>query len=150
MAGINVRHIPYKGGVAAATDLMANRVEMSFFTVSAALPFISNGRLKALALASARRSPLVPDLPTVSEAGLPGFEATTWFGVMVPRGTPPVVVDKLHSAFVAALNSPGVRERLSNQGFDVVGSSPTEFSKYVRSEIAKWAKVVKASGAAVD
>jgi tripartite-type tricarboxylate transporter receptor subunit TctC len=150
MAGISVRHIPYKGAVPAATDLLAGRVEMCFFTVSAALPFTSNGRLKALALASARRSPLVPDLPTVSEAGLPGFEATTWFGVMAPRGTPPAVVDKLHGAFIAALNAPGVRERLSNQGFDVVGSSPAEFSKYVKSEIAKWAKVVKASGAAVD
>jgi tripartite-type tricarboxylate transporter receptor subunit TctC len=150
MAGISVRHIPYKGAVPAATDLLAGRVEMCFFTVSAALPFTSNGRLKALALASARRSPLVPDLPTVSEAGLPGFEATTWFGVMVPRGTPPAVVDKLHGAFITALNAPGVRERLSNQGFDVVGSSPAEFSKYVKSEIAKWAKVVKASGAAVD
>ena len=150
MAGVEIRHIPYKGAVPAATDLIAGRVEASFFTVSAALPYTANGRVKALGLASARRSQLVPDLPTVGEAGVPGFEASTWFGVMVPRGTPQSVVDKLHATFTAALNAPGVRERLSNQGFDVVGSSPAEFSSYVRNEIPKWAKVVKASGAAVD
>ena len=150
MAGAEIRHIPYKGAVPAATDLLAGRVDTSFFTVSAVLPYTSGGRLKALGLASARRSPLVPDLPTVGEAGLPGFEATTWFGVMVPRGTPAPVVGRLHTTFVAALNTPGVRERLSNQGFDVVGSSPAEFAGYVKSEIPKWAKVVKASGATAD
>jgi tripartite-type tricarboxylate transporter receptor subunit TctC len=150
MAGIEIRHVPYKGAAPAATDLIAGQVQASFFTVSAALPYTTSGRLKALAIASSRRTPLAPDLPTVGEAGLPGFEATTWFGVMVPRGTPAPVVGKLHSVFVAALNAPGVRERISNQGFEIVGSSPAEFSSYVRNEVPKWAKVVKFSGASVD
>jgi tripartite-type tricarboxylate transporter receptor subunit TctC len=149
-AGIEIRHIPYKGAVPAATDIIAGQVQMMFFTVSAALPYIASGRLKGLAIASSRRSQLAPDMPTVGEAGLPGFEATTWFGVMVPRETPASVVARLHSAFVAALNAPEVRERLVRQGFDIVGSSPAEFGSYVKAEIPKWAKVVKSSGASVD
>jgi tripartite-type tricarboxylate transporter receptor subunit TctC len=149
-AGIEIRHIPYKGAVPAATDIIAGQVQMMFFTVSAALPYIASGRLKGLAIASSRRSQLAPDMPTVGEAGLPGFEATTWFGVMVPRDTPASVVARLHSAFVAALNAPEVRERLVRQGFDIVGSSPAEFGSYVKAEIPKWAKVVKSSGASVD
>lgn len=150
MAGVEIRHIPYKGAAPAATDIIAGRVQMMFFTVSAALPHVTSGRLKALAIASARRSQLVPDIPTVSEAGLPGFEATTWFGVMVPSGTPAPVVGKLHSAFVSALNSMEVRERLSAQGFEIVGSTPDEFDAYVRREIPKWAKVVRTSGAVAE
>jgi len=150
MSGAQIRHIPYKGAVPAATDLLAGRVDMSFFTFSGALPYTSSGRLRALGLASAYRSPLAPNLPTIGETGLPGFEATTWFGIMVPHRTPASVVSKLHTAFASALNAPGVRERLTNQGFEVVGSSQAEFAAYVKSEIPKWAKVVKASGATVE
>lgn len=150
MARVEIRHIPYKGAAPAATDIIAGRVEMMFFTVSAALPHVASGRLKALAIASVRRSQLAPDIPTVAEAGLPGFEATTWFGVMVPSGTSAPVVSKLHSAFVSALNTKEVRERLSAQGFDIVGSTPDEFDDYIRKEIPKWAKVVKASGAGAE
>jgi tripartite-type tricarboxylate transporter receptor subunit TctC len=150
MAGVDIRHIPYKGAVSGATDLMAGSVQMMFFTVSAALPLMSNGRLKCLAIASARRSPLAPDLPTVTESGLPGFEATTWFGVMAPRGTRQAIVIKLHDAFTATLKAPDIRERVLKQGFDIVASSPEEFGAYVKAEIPKWAKVVKASGASVD
>ena len=150
MSGVDIRHIPYKGAVPGATDLMAGNVQMMFFTVSAALPLMSTGKLKCLAIASARRSPLASDIPTVTESGLPGFEATTWFGVMVPRGTLAPVVTKLHDAFTGALKAPEVRERVLRQGFDIVGSDPAAFSSYVKAEIPKWAKVVKASGASVD
>lgn len=150
MAGVDVRHIPYKGVAPATIDLIAGQVQMMFFTVSVALPHIKTGRLKGVAIASAHRSHLAPDIPTVAESGIPGFEATTWFGVMVPRGTPPPIVAKLHSVFTAALNASDVRQRLTNQGFDIAGSSPPEFTQYVRAEISKWAKVIKESGIAVE
>ena len=149
-AGVDIRHIPFKGGVPGATALMAGSVQAMFFTVSAALPLINTGRLKWLAIASASRSPLVPDLPTMAEAGLPGVEATTWFGVMVPRATSAAVMGKLHSAFVAALKTPDVRDRVVKQGFDIVGSDPAQFAAFVKVEIPKWARVVKASGAKAD
>ena len=150
MAGVDIRHIPYKGAVAGATDLMTGQVHMMFFTVSAALPLMSGGKIRFIAIASSRRSPLAPDLPTVSENGPAGFEATTWFGVMVPRGTPQAVVEKLHVAFAGSLKRPDVHDRLQKQGFDIVGSSPQEFAAYVKADIPKWAKVIKASGASTD
>jgi tripartite-type tricarboxylate transporter receptor subunit TctC len=150
MAAVDIRHVPYKGAVPGATDLIAGQVQVMFFTVSAALPLMGGGRVKSLALASVRRSSLAPDLPTMSEAGLPGFEATTWFGVMAPRSTPQRIVEKLHAVFTGALKTPEVRERVTKQGFEIVGSTPAEFGAYVKAEIPKWAKVVKASGASVD
>jgi tripartite-type tricarboxylate transporter receptor subunit TctC len=150
MAGVDIRHIPYKGAVPGATDLIAGNVQMMFFTVSAALPLMSGGRLKCLAIASVRRSPLAPEIPTVAEAGLPGFEATTWFGVMAPRGTAQPIINKLHAAFTGALKTPEIRDRVLKQGFDIVGSTPAEFATYVKADIPKWAKVIKASGASVD
>jgi len=150
MAGAEIRHIPYKGAAPAATDVIAGRVQMMFFTLSAGLPHVKSGKLKPLAIAGARRVPQAPDVPTVNEAGVPGFEATTWFGVMVPAGTPNPVISQLHGAFSAALNAPEVRERLLAQGFELVGSTPKQFAAYIKAEIPKWANVVKASGAAVD
>ncbi len=150
LAGVNIRHVPYKGGVAAATDLIAGHVQAGFFTVSAALPLIAGGRVKVIAIASAQRSSLVPDIPTVAESGLPGHEATTWFGVMAPIGTPAPIVAKLHAVFVQALKLPDVQERLVNQGFDVAGSTPAQFSAFVRSELKRWSTVVKASKASID
>jgi tripartite-type tricarboxylate transporter receptor subunit TctC len=150
MAGVDIRHIPYKGAVAGATDLMAGNVQMMFFTVSAALPLMSSGKLKCIAIASVRRSPLAPEIPTVTESGLAGFEATTWFGVMTPRGTAQPIVEKLHAIFAGALRTPEVRDRVSKQGFDIISSTPQEFAAYVKADIPKWAKVIKASGASVD
>jgi tripartite-type tricarboxylate transporter receptor subunit TctC len=150
MAGVDIRHIPYKGAVPGATDLMAGNVQMMFFTVSAALPLMSSGKLKCLAIASVRRSSLAPDIPTVAEGGLSGFEATTWFGVMAPRGTPQLIINRLHAVFTAALKTPEARDRVLKQGFDIVGSTPDEFAAYVKADIPKWAKVIKASGASVD
>jgi tripartite-type tricarboxylate transporter receptor subunit TctC len=150
MAGVGIRHIPYKGASPGATALMANQVQLMFFTVSAALPLMGGGRVQGLAIASPHRSSLAPDLPTISESGLPGFEATTWFGVMVPRGTPRPIVATLHAAFTGALKITSVRERIAKQGFEIVGSDPEAFAAYVRAEIPKWAKVVQASGAGMD
>lgn len=146
MAGVEMRHIPYRGATPAAADVIAGRVNMMFFTVSAALPHVKSGKLQALAIASAARSPLFPDLVTVNEAGIAGFEASTWFGVMVPAKTPTRVIERLHQAFTAALRAPGVRQRLGAQGFEIIGSTPGEFKAYVRKEIPKWAAVVKAAG----
>ena len=148
--GIDIRHVPYKGAAPIATDLVAGQVQMAFFTTAGLLPLIANGRVKPLAIASARRSPLIPDLPTFTEQGMPGFEATTWFGVSVPRGTSQAIVKRLYSAFTQALKVPEVRERLIKQGFDVIGSSPEEFDAYLRAELQRWSKVVKESRASVD
>ena len=150
MAGIDVRHIPYKGGAPAATDLISGQIQMMFNTPPVILPHVRSGRMQGLAVASVNRIPAAPELPTVAEAGVPGFELSTWYGVMVPAGTPPDVIKKLHGAFVAALKAPDVRERLANENLEIVGSTPAEFAAYVRAEIPKWAKVVKASGARVD
>ena len=147
--GLDIRHVPYKGAAAISTDLVAGQVQMSFFTVAGLLPLI-NGRVKPLALASARRSPLVPELPTFTEQGMPGFEATTWFGVSLPKGAPPAIVKRLHAEFTRALKLPDVRERLIGQGFDIVGSTPEEFDAFVRAEVLRWSRVVKESRATVD
>ena len=147
---LEIRHVPYKGAAAISTDLVAGHVQMSFFTVAGLLPLINGGRVKPLALASARRSPLTPDLPTFTEQGMPGFEATTWFGVSLPKGAPPAIVKRLHAVFTQALKLPDVRERLVAQGFDVIGSTPEEFDAFVRAEILRWSRVVRESRATVD
>ncbi len=150
MTGTDIRHIPYKGAVPAATDLIAGQVQLLFMTVSSGMPYVQSGRLKALGIASLRRSPSAENIPTIAESGVPGFEASTWFGVMLPKGTPQTVVTRLHETFTAALRNRDVQERLLRQGFDLVGSTPQEFGTYVRSEVPKWEKAVKASGATAD
>ena len=150
IAGVDIRHVPYKGVAFASADLLAGNVQTMFFTVSAALPLMSGGRVKFLAIASPQRSPLAPDLPTTAELGMPGMQATTWFGVMVPHGTSPAIIEKLHATFTAGLKQPDIRKRILKQGFDIVGNSPAEFGAFVRAELPKWAKVVKISGAKVD
>src|SRR5258706_1825632 len=148
--GVDIRHVPYKGAAPIATDLVAGQVQMAFFTTAGLLPLIANGRVRPLALASVRRSPLVPELPTFTEQGMPGFEATTWFGVSLPKGSSPAIVKRLHAVFTQALKVPEVRERLIKQGFDVIGSTPEEFDVYLRAELQRWSKVVKESRASVD
>lgn len=150
MAGVEIRHIPYKGGALAATDLISGRIQMMFNSLPVVLPQVRAGRMKGLAISSTRRIPAAIDFPTVAEAGLPGFEAMAWYGVMVPAGTPSAIVNKLHAAFVAALNATDVRERLTTENYELMGSTPAEFGKYVRAEIPKWANVVKVSGARID
>jgi tripartite-type tricarboxylate transporter receptor subunit TctC len=141
--GVDIRHVPYKGAAPMATDMIGGQVNMGFFTVSAALPLIRGGRLKPIAIASARRSPLAPDLPTFEESGVPGFEATTWFGVMAPSGTPKHIVDRLYAVFSSVLKEAQVHDRLAHQGFELVGSTPAQFAQYVHAELGKWAQVVR-------
>jgi tripartite-type tricarboxylate transporter receptor subunit TctC len=150
MAGVKMVHVPYKGGVAALIDLMAGQVQLMFSTLPPALPHVKTGKLKALAVTSAQRSPTMPELPTIAEAALPGFEAITWHGVLVPAGTPKAIVGKLHGEIVKILHSPDVKERLAAQGAEAVSNTPEQFAAYIRSETVKWAKVVRDSGARAD
>ena len=150
MAGIRMVHVPYKGSGQAVTDLLGGHVQLMFSGFSSTLPHIKAGRLRALAVTGAQRSPAAPDVPTIAESGFPGFEATAWYGVLAPAKTPKPVVSRLHNDIVKVLQEPDVKNRLTGLGFEIVGSTPEQFSAYIKSEIKKWAKAVKASGAKPD
>ena len=150
MAKVDMQHIPYKGATPAMSDLLAGQVSLMFDNLASAAPFIKAGKLKALAVTTARRSPLFPELPTLAESGLPGFDLSTWFGVFVPAHTPAATVAKLNAELVRILKTPELRERLSALGAEPVGNSPEQFLAYIRSEIPKYAKVIRESGATVD
>jgi len=150
MAGIDVANIPYRGGGPALTDLLAGQVEMQFNTLLALLPFIKAGKVRALAVAGAQRSAVMPEMPTVSEAGLRGFEASGFYGLFAPANTPRDIVTRLNTAYVAVLTTPEMKKRLNDQGVDVIAGTPDELAEYVREQMPKWAKVVKASGAKIE
>jgi len=150
MTKTDLVHVPYKGAAPAMTDLIAGQVQVSFPTIIAAFPHVKSGRLRALAVTGARRSPAAPDLPTMAEAGVTGYEAANWFGTVVPAKTPPAIVSKLRQEIARALRLPDVQERLLSQGMEPVSNTPEQFADYIKSEMAKWAKVVKASGARPD
>jgi tripartite-type tricarboxylate transporter receptor subunit TctC len=150
MTGTFMTHIPYRGSAPAVADLLAGQVELMFDNLPSAMPHIRSGKLRALAVTSAKRAPALPDVPTIAEAGVPGYEASSWFGIVAPAGTPRPIVDKLQQQIAKSLAQPDVREKLLGQGANPVGNTPEEFAKYIQAEIAKWAKVVKASGAKVD
>jgi len=151
MAGVKMVHIPYKGGAPAMADLLAGQVQLMFDNLANALPNVKAGRLRALAVTTLARSPAVPDLPTVAESGLPGFDLTTWFGLMVPAATPPEIVARLNAEIVRALAARDLRERLEKMGAEVpINNTPEHFAAFIRSEAAKYAKVVKDSGATVE
>src|SRR5580765_6143162 len=143
LAGADIVHVPYKGAGPAMVDVLSGQVQLYFATLPAALPHVKSGKLAAVAVTSARRSPALPDLPTVAESGVPGYEASTWYGVLAPARAPAGAVERLHGDIVRILAQPEFRERLQAQGFDPVGSSPEEFRAFIRSEIAKWGKVVR-------
>ena len=150
MAGIDIVHIPYKGSPPALTDLIAGQVSAAFDNVLSAAPHVKAGRLRAIAVSTAKRSTAVPEVPTVAESGLPGFEVAVWQGVLAPAGTPKPVVDALHAGIVAALARADMKERMAANGADIIGNSPAEFAAFIKTDIVKWAKVVKSSGARVD
>jgi tripartite-type tricarboxylate transporter receptor subunit TctC len=150
MAGVQMSHIPYKGSAPALTDLLGGQVSLMFDNMPTALPHVKAGRLKALAVTTAKRSPALPELPTVAESGLPDFEATSWFGVLAPAATPKEIVSKLSGEIAKILKTPDVQAQLSGQGAEPVGSTAEEFATHIKSEMAKWAKVVKESGARID
>lgn len=150
MAGINMVHIPYKGVGPATAAMLSGQVKLMFDQLAVAYPLIKAGKLNALAIASAERSPIMPNLPTVAESGLPGFDVTPWFGVVAPAGTPAAVINRLNSAITAVLKQPDVEALLAKQGAQAVHTTPEAFATFIDREIARWARVVKVSGAHID
>ncbi len=150
MAGVEMTHVPYKGAAPAMQDLIGGQVQLMFDNLASALGQVRAGKVKALAVTTAKRSALAPDLPTIAESGLPGFDISTWFGIFVPAATSREVVGRLHAEFTRALGAPDVRERMLNLGAEPVGNRPEEFAAYIASELVKYARVIKASGAKAD
>jgi len=143
-------HVPYKGGGPSVIALLSGEVSVGFATMPSVIPHVKAGKLRALAVTTAQRSPSFPQLPTISEAGVPGYDAGSWYGLLVPAGTPKEVVARLNAETVKLLKLPEVKERLDSAGFEVLVSTPEEYAAFTRNEIEKWAKVVKASGARAD
>jgi tripartite-type tricarboxylate transporter receptor subunit TctC len=150
LANVKLVHVPYKGGGPAAIALMSGEASLSFASVISVLPQVKARRVRALAVTRASRSPALPDLPTVAEAGVPGFELNSWYGVVAPGGTPREIVAKLHGEIVRVINSRDVRERLENEGIEPAGTTPDDFAKYIQAEIRKWTQVVQRSGARAE
>ncbi len=150
MAGVEMTHVPYKGAAPAMRDLIGGQIQLMFDNLASSLGQMRAGKVRALAVTTARRTPLAPELPTIAESGLPGFDISTWFGVFLPAHAAPEVVQRLHAEFVRALGAPDVREKMAHLGAEPVGSTPEEFSAFIRSEARKYAVVIKASGAKVD
>ena len=150
MAPVNITHVPYKGAPQAVTDLIGGSVNLMFNSIPPAIQHIKSGRLRLLGVSTAKRSPQLPDVPTVSEAGVAGYESITWFGLLVPAKTPPPIIARLHRDLVKVVLAPDLRAQFEVQGYDAVGGSPAQFSAFIRAESEKYAKVVKISGAKVD
>jgi tripartite-type tricarboxylate transporter receptor subunit TctC len=150
LAGIKITHVPYKGSGQAVTDILGGHVNIMYSGFSSTIAHIKSGKLRALAVTGPKRSPALAEVPTIAEQGFPGVEATAWYGVLAPAGTPKPVVARLHGDLVKILKQPDVVQRLDGLGFEIVASTPEQFGAYIRSEIKKWAKVVKASGAKAD
>ncbi len=150
MAGIKMVHVPYKGATEALTALLSGQTDLMFASLSSAIPLVKSGRLRAFAVTGAQRSPSIPEMPTMSEAALPGYSASAWFGLLGPAGMPPAAVTALSNAALASLQTQEVKDRLFASGVEVRTMPPDEFARFIDSEIKKWALVVKASGAKVD
>jgi tripartite-type tricarboxylate transporter receptor subunit TctC len=149
-AGIDIVHVAYKGAAPALQDLIGGQVQMMFATAASVVGHIRSGLVRPLAVTTLKRTAILPDIATVDELGLRGFDATTWHGLVAPAGTPPGIIAALHRAAVAALNDPDVSSSLKHLGVDIVGDTPDEFAAYIKSEIPKWAAVIRASGAKLD
>ena len=150
MAGVDIVHVPYKGAGPALVDVMGGHVPIMFDNLPSSTDHIKAGKLRGLAVTTAERSPSMPDLPTIAESGLPGYETYTWNALFVPAGTPPDVIAKLNEAAVAAVSDPEVKAKLETMGASIVGSTPEQLAKHVQAELDKWGPVVKASGAQID
>lgn len=148
--GIQVTHVPYKGGPAAILDLIAGHIQVMFDNAPGQIPYIRSGKTRALAITSAQRNAQLPDVPTMIEAGVPGFEVTSWYGVFAPAQVPRAILDKLNAELVRALNLAEIRARMAEQGVEPAPTTRAEFAAFQKAEVARWAQVVKDSGAAVD
>ena len=149
-AKVNIVHVAYKGAAPALQDVVAGHVQMMFATAASVIGLVKNGKVRALAVTTLKRTAIMPELPTVDELGIKGFDATTWHGLVAPAGTPREIVDTLHFAVTEALKDPATRKSLMDLGVDIVGSTPREFEAYIKAEIPKWTAVVKNSGARVE
>ncbi|MGJ7546758.1 Bug family tripartite tricarboxylate transporter substrate binding protein [Variovorax sp. LT1R16] len=150
MTGVDMQHVPYRGSAPAVSDLLGGQISVMFDNMPSAIPHVRGGKLRALAVTTAKRSPALPDVPTIAEAGVPGYEATSWFGLLAPAGTPAPIVAKLNASILKALADPEVKKKLAEQGAESHGEKPEEFAAFIKSETAKWGKVVKESGASLD
>jgi tripartite-type tricarboxylate transporter receptor subunit TctC len=150
LAGVKMQHIPYKGRAQAIPDLLGGRISMIFDNMPSALPLVKSGDIRAIAVTSATRSPAAPNIPTIAEAGLPGFEATSWFALMAPAGMPKEVLARINAETIRVLTLPDVKEKLSTLGLDAAPASPDSLASLIQVETVKWAKVVKESGAKLD
>jgi tripartite-type tricarboxylate transporter receptor subunit TctC len=148
--GIDIVHVPFKTVATAITDLIAGRLQVMFMVGPAGLPQVQAGTVRALAVSTAKRSVFLPDVPSVAESGVPGFDVSAWNGILAPAGTPPQVIRKLRDEIAATLKLPNVKERIAGFGFEGIGSTPEEFGVFVKAELAQWAKVARDSGAHVD
>jgi tripartite-type tricarboxylate transporter receptor subunit TctC len=148
--GIDMLHIPYRGNPLAIVDVIAGRVPVFFDFVLTGLPHVREGKVRALAVTGAHRSPVMPDVPTVAEAGVPGFEASTWFGVYAPAGTKPAIVEKLNAEILAVLAMPNIRERLTNLGVDILAEGPQGLAALTKSDLEKWGPIVQKAGVKLD
>jgi tripartite-type tricarboxylate transporter receptor subunit TctC len=146
MTGTNMVQVPYKGGGPGMVALVGGQVQLYFATISTALPHVKSGKIRALAVSSAKRSVVAPEYPTIAEAGVPGYEHASWVGLLAPARTPQAIVSALHAESVKALAREDVKGLLLRDGLEPVGDSPQEFAKVIRAEVAKWMKVVKAAG----
>ena len=150
MTGINIVHVPYNGAPPAMTDLLAGQVALTFATAPSAVPHVRSNKLRALGVSTATRITALPDVPTIAEAGVAGFEAAGWNGLVAPAGTPAAIIERLHAAIVKIVQEPAMSKYLADQGADPWTMTPVKYGDYIKSEVAKWAKVVKASGAKID
>ncbi len=150
MAKVDMVHVPYKGSAPAVTDLLGNQIGIMFDNMPSAIQHVRAGKLRPIAVTTAQRSPELPDVPTIAEAGVPGYEATSWFGLYAVAGTPQPVLDKLHAALAKVLNQADVKQKIAEQGGEVVVETPAQFAAFMKAETAKWGKVVKESGARAD
>jgi tripartite-type tricarboxylate transporter receptor subunit TctC len=148
--GVDMTHVPYKGSGPAITAILGREVDLMFDAIGSSLPQIQAGRFRALAVTTATRAPVLPNVPTVQEAGVPGFDVSVWYGVFAAAGTPQPIVQKLNAEFIRAMNVPEVKERVEALGYQVVGSTPAQLDAHVRNEITRWARVVKEAGVTVE
>ena len=150
MAGVKMTHVPYKGSAPALMDLVGGNLQVMFDAWASSGPFVKDGKTRLLAVTTAQRSKILPDVPTVAESGLPGYEAMPWLGFVAPAGTPTAAVNRFHAELMEVLKEPAVQEKFHSLGLDIIGNTPQEFGEFIKKDIAKWAKVVKDSGAKAD
>jgi tripartite-type tricarboxylate transporter receptor subunit TctC len=143
ITGMKLTHVPYKGSGPAVIDLIGGHVQLMFGAVSTTLAYLQSGKLRAIAISSPQRWPALPEIPTVSESGVPGFEASTWYGVLAPAATPPAIVSKLHTDMVAAITAADIRKHVLDLGISAIASTPREFSEVIRSDMARWGKLIR-------